>query len=69
MVVNPYKRFPIYTDTTIKIYIGKRRNEVPPHIYAVAAGAYQSMLTRKLLHLSPLSCLNLVVKGDLSPPL
>ena len=29
------------------MYIGKRRNEVAPHIYAIADGAYQSMLNRK----------------------
>ena len=47
MAVNPYKRFPIYTETVVKMYIGKRRNEVAPHIYAIADGAYQSMLNRK----------------------
>eukprot|EP00093_Oithona_nana_P007633 07633.XXX_2586_1239_1 [CDS] Oithona nana genome sequencing. len=44
VAVNPYKRFPIYTETVVKMYIGKRRNEVAPHIYAIADGAYQSML-------------------------
>ena len=29
IVVNPYKRFPIYTPTVVKMYLGKRRNEVP----------------------------------------
>jgi myosin heavy subunit len=43
VAINPYKRFPIYTATAVKIYFGKRRNEVPPHIYAIADGAYQSM--------------------------
>ena len=47
VAVNPYKRFPIYTETASKLYMNKRRNEVPPHIFAVADGAYQSMLTRK----------------------
>ena len=28
VVVNPYKRFPIYTPTVVKMYLGKRRNEV-----------------------------------------
>ena len=27
----------------VRIYAGKRRNEVPPHIFAIADGAYQSM--------------------------
>ena len=28
VVVNPYKRYPIYTHRVCKIYLGKRRNEV-----------------------------------------
>jgi len=30
VVVNPYKRYPIYTETACKMYLGKRRAEVPP---------------------------------------
>ncbi|XP_064079387.1 myosin heavy chain, muscle-like [Macrobrachium nipponense] len=44
IAVNPYKRFPIYTNRCIKIYQGKRRSEVPPHIFAIADGAYMDML-------------------------
>merc|ERR1712123_107388 len=44
VVVNPYKRFPIYTPTTVKIYLGKRRNEVPPHLWAITETAYRNML-------------------------
>merc|ERR1711892_704524 len=43
IAINPYKRFPIYTHRTMEIYTGKRRNEVPPHIFAIAEGAYQGM--------------------------
>merc|ERR1711962_229824 len=43
IAINPYKRFPIYTLRTMEIYVGKRRNECPPHIFAVAEGAYQGM--------------------------
>ena len=28
VVVNPYKRYPLYTHRVCKIYLGKRRNEV-----------------------------------------
>ena len=28
MVINPYKRYPIYTERTCQMYINKRRNEV-----------------------------------------
>ena len=44
MVVNPYKRYPIYTNRVVKLYIGKRRNEVPPHLFAASDGAYQQMM-------------------------
>merc|ERR1711933_303713 len=43
IAINPYKRFPIYTLRTMEIYVGKRRNECPPHIFAIAEGAYQGM--------------------------
>jgi len=45
VVVNPYKRYPIYTHRVAKIYLGKRRNEVPPHLWAIAETAYRGMLT------------------------
>merc|ERR1712001_54227 len=45
VVVNPYKRFPIYTERVVKIYLGKRRNEVPPHLWAITETAYRNMLT------------------------
>merc|ERR1712158_133287 len=44
VVINPYKRYPIYTDTVVRMYIGKRRNEVPPHLFAISDGAYQQMM-------------------------
>merc|ERR1711923_701065 len=43
IAINPYKRFPIYTLRTMELYVGKRRNECWPHIFAVAEGAYQGM--------------------------
>merc|ERR1719179_82697 len=45
IVVNPYKRYPIYTATCVKMYLGKRRNEVPPHLWAISETAYRNMLT------------------------
>ena len=44
IAINPYKRFPIYTERAMEIYIGKRRNECPPHIFGVAEGSYQGMM-------------------------
>merc|ERR1719481_378741 len=47
VVVNPYKRYPLYTHRVCKIYLGKRRNEVPPHLWAIAECAYRNMLQNK----------------------
>ena len=42
--MNPYKRLPIYTDNIIELYKGKKRHEMPPHVYAITDSAYRSML-------------------------
>ncbi|XP_042212119.1 myosin heavy chain, muscle-like isoform X1 [Homarus americanus] len=44
IAINPYKRYPIYTNRVVKIYQGKRRNEVPPHLFAISDGAYMNMM-------------------------
>merc|ERR1719320_412603 len=44
IAINPYKRYPIYTLRTMELYVGKRRNECWPHIFAIAEGAYQGMM-------------------------
>ena len=44
VVVNPYRRLSIYNDNNIELYKGKKRHEVPPHIFAVTDNAYRSML-------------------------
>jgi len=44
IAINPYKRFPIYTQRTMDLYIGLRRSECPPHIFGVAEGSYQGMM-------------------------
>ena len=41
IAVNPYARLPIYTKEVIQSYRGKRRTEMPPHIFTVADEAYQ----------------------------
>ena len=45
VVVNPYKRYPMYTPTVVKMYLGKRKNEVPPHLWAISETAYRNMVT------------------------
>jgi myosin heavy subunit len=47
VVVNPYKWIPIYTDEIIQIYQGKRRNEVFPHVFAIADESYRAMVNGK----------------------
>ncbi|XP_066910591.1 myosin-10-like [Clytia hemisphaerica] len=44
VVVNPYKRLPIYSEKVVALYKGKKRHEVPPHVYAIADSAFRSML-------------------------
>ncbi|VDK34666.1 unnamed protein product, partial [Dibothriocephalus latus] len=44
VTINPYKRFPIYTFEVALKYKGKRRAEMPPHIFSISDNAYHSML-------------------------
>ncbi|XP_047196744.1 myosin-10 isoform X6 [Hippoglossus stenolepis] len=44
VVVNPYKNLPVYTEAIVEMYRGKKRHEMPPHIYAISEAAYRSML-------------------------
>jgi len=44
VAINPYKRLPIYLDEVVSWYRGKRRTEMPPHIFAIVDNAYQNML-------------------------
>ena len=44
IAVNPYRRLPIYTKKVTDMYQGKRRTEVPPHLFAIADTAYANMI-------------------------
>merc|ERR1712121_37504 len=44
VAINPYKRLPIYMGSVVGMYRGKRRPEMPPHIFAIVDNAYQDML-------------------------
>ncbi|XP_018420207.1 PREDICTED: myosin-9 [Nanorana parkeri] len=44
VVINPYKNFPIYSEEIVEMYKGKKRHEMPPHIYAITDNAYRSMM-------------------------
>ncbi|KAI4890464.1 hypothetical protein NFI96_025589 [Prochilodus magdalenae] len=45
VTVNPYKWLPVYNPEVVTAYRGKKRMEVPPHIFALSDNAYQFMLT------------------------
>ncbi|KAG5832921.1 hypothetical protein ANANG_G00296330 [Anguilla anguilla] len=50
VTVNPYKWLPVYNPEVVSAYRGKKRMEVPPHIFALSDNAYQSMLTGKTVN-------------------
>uniref|UniRef100_A0AAQ6IVI8 non-specific serine/threonine protein kinase n=1 Tax=Anabas testudineus TaxID=64144 RepID=A0AAQ6IVI8_ANATE len=45
IAVNPFHKMEIYTPQHTKVYIGAKRTANPPHIFAVADIAYQSMVS------------------------
>lgn len=47
VVINPYKNLPIYSEEIVEMYKGKKRHEMPPHIYAITDTAYRSMMQGK----------------------
>ncbi|XP_014662682.1 PREDICTED: myosin heavy chain, muscle-like isoform X1 [Priapulus caudatus] len=47
VVVNPYKRLPIYNPEVVIEYRGRRKNEVPPHLFAVSDNAYAAMIANR----------------------
>ncbi|CAF0933829.1 unnamed protein product [Didymodactylos carnosus] len=47
VVINPFKRLPIYTMPVVMMYRGKKPNEVPPHLYAISDNAYANMLRER----------------------
>ncbi|XP_076804948.1 myosin-6-like [Clavelina lepadiformis] len=47
VTVNPYKMLPVYASYVIGAYKGKRRTEMPPHLYSIADNAYTEMLMNR----------------------
>uniref|UniRef100_H2Y4B9 Myosin motor domain-containing protein n=1 Tax=Ciona savignyi TaxID=51511 RepID=H2Y4B9_CIOSA len=47
VTVNPYKMLPVYAPYVIAAYKGKRRTEMPPHLYSIADNAYTEMLMNR----------------------
>ncbi|NWW19459.1 MYH10 protein, partial [Falcunculus frontatus] len=56
VVINPYKNLPIYSENIIEMYRGKKRHEMPPHIYAISESAYRCMLQGKDQKMYALFC-------------
>merc|ERR1712088_569547 len=47
VTVNPYKMLPVYLPHVISTYTGKRRSEMPPHLYSIADNAYHDMMRNR----------------------
>eukprot|EP00013_Stygamoeba_regulata_P022967 CAMPEP_0177645134 /NCGR_PEP_ID=MMETSP0447-20121125/9087_1 /TAXON_ID=0 /ORGANISM="Stygamoeba regulata, Strain BSH-02190019" /LENGTH=1250 /DNA_ID=CAMNT_0019147597 /DNA_START=285 /DNA_END=4037 /DNA_ORIENTATION=- len=46
--MNPYRWIDnLYSPEIIQEYVGRTRIELPPHVYAIAEGAYRSLMTEK----------------------
>ncbi|KAI9506281.1 P-loop containing nucleoside triphosphate hydrolase protein [Coemansia spiralis] len=45
--VNPFRDLGIYTHEVLKSYENKNRMELPPHVYAIAEGAFRNMVAYK----------------------
>lgn len=44
MTVNPYRWLPIYGARVANMYRGKKRTEMPPHLFSISDVAYHDML-------------------------
>lgn len=47
VVINPYRRLPIYSEKIIEMYKGRKREQMPPHIFAIVGDAYRLMLQNR----------------------
>ncbi|KAM6976546.1 myosin-7-like [Aplochiton taeniatus] len=45
VTVNPYKWLPVYDQSVVNAYRGKKRSEAPPHIFSISDNAFQYMLS------------------------
>ena len=47
VVVNPYKKLQIYSNEIVEAYRGKRRSEMPPHVFSITDTAYRGMMLER----------------------
>uniref|UniRef100_UPI00398EFFA2 myosin-16-like n=1 Tax=Pristiophorus japonicus TaxID=55135 RepID=UPI00398EFFA2 len=47
VTVNPYKWLPIYGTRVANMYKGRKRNEMPPHLFSISDNAYHDMLVER----------------------
>lgn len=48
IAMNPFKRMNIYNDEIMKQYAGRPRNELEPHLFAIAEEAYRRMINESI---------------------
>ena len=47
VTVNPYKWLPVYDTHVVGCYKGKRRDEMPPHVFSISDNAYNDMIRNR----------------------
>ncbi|XP_005992377.1 myosin-16 isoform X2 [Latimeria chalumnae] len=47
VTINPYRWLPIYGAKVAQLYKGRKRSEVPPHLFSISDNAYHDMLTER----------------------
>ena len=47
VTINPYKWLPVYDNHVVGMYKGKRKAEMPPHIFSISDNAYNDMLRER----------------------
>uniref|UniRef100_A0A670KDL9 Myosin heavy chain 16 n=1 Tax=Podarcis muralis TaxID=64176 RepID=A0A670KDL9_PODMU len=47
VTINPYKWLPIYGSRVAQMYKGRKRTEMPPHLFSISDNAYHDMLMER----------------------